>query len=86
MLSLIDTRTTRVLLTVLLFALVLGFLYAARRTLVAFLFAIFFAYLMDPAVSRVEKWTRGRSRAIVVIYILLVAMVGVILLSKKNLK
>ena len=76
MLSLIDTRTTRVLFTVLLFALVLGFLYAARRTLVAFLFAIFFAYLMDPAVSRVEKWTRGRSRAIVVIYILLVAMVA----------
>jgi len=76
MLSLIDTRTTRVLFTVLLFALALGFLYAARRTLVAFLFAIFFAYLMDPAVSRVEKWTRGRSRAIVVIYILLVAMVA----------
>ena len=39
MLSLIDTRTTRVLFTVLLFALALGFLYAARRTLVAFLFA-----------------------------------------------
>ena len=74
--SLIDIRTTRILFTVLLFALVLGFLYAARRTLVAFLFAIFFAYLMDPAVSRVEKWTRGRSRAIVVIYILLVAMVA----------
>ena len=76
MLSLIDTRTTRVLLTVLLFALALGFLYAARRTLVAFLFAIFFAYLIDPAVSRVEKWTHGRSRAIVAIYILLVAMVA----------
>lgn len=76
MLSLIDTRTTRVLFTVLLFALALGFLYAARRTLVAFLFAIFFAYLIDPAVSRVEKWTRGRSRAIVAIYILLVAMVA----------
>ena len=76
MLSLIDTRTTRVLFTVLLFALALGFLYAARRTLVAFLFAIFFAYLMDPAVSRAEKWTRGRSRAIVVIYILLLAMVA----------
>ena len=74
--SLIDIRTTRILFTVLLFALVLGFLYAARRTLVAFLFAVFFAYLMDPAVSRVEKWTRGRSRAIVVIYILLVAMVA----------
>ena len=72
--SLIDARTTRVLFTVLLFALALGFLYIARRTLVAFLFAIFFAYLVDPAVSRVEKWVRGRGRAIAVIYVCLVAL------------
>jgi predicted PurR-regulated permease PerM len=72
--SLIDARTTRVLLTVLLFTLALGFLYIARRTLIAFLFAIFFAYLVDPAVSRVEKWVRGRGRAIAVIYVLLVAL------------
>jgi len=74
MLSLIDTRTTRVLFTVLLFALVLGFLYIARRTLIAFLFAIFFAYLVDPAVSRIEKWVRSRGRAIAVIYLLLVIL------------
>ena len=43
----------------LLFALGLGFLYIARRTLIAFLFAIFFAYLVDPAVSRVEKLGTG---------------------------
>jgi len=48
---LIDAKTSRVLFTGLLFALGIGFLYAARRTLFAFLFAIFFAYLMDPAVS-----------------------------------
>jgi predicted PurR-regulated permease PerM len=72
--SLIDARTTRVLFTVLLFALALGFLYVARRSLIAFLFAIFFAYLMDPAVSRVEKWVRGRGRAIALIYLLLVAL------------
>src|SRR5437762_12043396 len=74
MLSLTHTRTTRVLFTVLLFVLALGFLYAARRTLVAFLFAIFFAYLVDPAVSRVEKWVRGRGRAIAAIYALLVIL------------
>ena len=62
--SLIDARTARVLFTVLLFALALGFLYVARRTLIAFLFAVFFAYLVDPAVSRVEKWVKGRGRAI----------------------
>ena len=72
--SLIDVRTSRVLFTVLLFALALGFLYIARRTLIAFLFAVFFAYLMDPAVSRVEKWVRGRGRAIALIYLLLVAL------------
>ena len=72
--SLIDVRTSRVLFTVLLFALGLGFLYIARRTLIAFLFAVFFAYLMDPAVSRVEKWVRGRGRAIGLMYLLLVAL------------
>ena len=72
--SLIDARTTRVLFTVLLFALALGFLYIARRTLIAFLFAVFFAYLVDPAVSRIEKWVKGRGRAIGVIYLLLVAL------------
>lgn len=72
--SLIDTRTTRVLFTALMFALALGFLYVAHETLVAFLFAVFFAYLMDPAVSRLEKWTRGRGRAIAVMYLLLVIL------------
>ena len=68
---LIDAKTSRVLFTGLLFALGIGFLYAARRTLFAFLFAIFFAYLMDPAVSHLEKVLRGRGRAIALIYALL---------------
>jgi len=72
--SLIDARTSRVLITVLLFALVLGFLYIAHHTLVAFLFAVFFAYLVDPAVSRVERLLHSRAAAIGVIYILLVAL------------
>ena len=71
-----DARTIRVLLTVLLFALVLGFLYVAHHTLVAFLFAVFFAYLVDPAVSRVEKWTHGRGRSIAVIYLLLAILLA----------
>ncbi|HEX3741963.1 MAG TPA: AI-2E family transporter [Terriglobales bacterium] len=70
--ALIDGRTTRVLFTVLLFALGLGFLYVARRTLIAFLFAVFFAYLVDPAVSRVQRWTKSRGIAIAVIYALIV--------------
>src|SRR6266481_5631683 len=69
--ALIDARTSRVIFTTLLFAMGFGFLYVARRTLFAFLFAIFFAYLMDPAVSRLEKWLRGRGRAVAAIYLLL---------------
>jgi predicted PurR-regulated permease PerM len=73
-LPLIDTKTTRVLFTALLFALALGFLYVAHRTLEAFLFAVLFAYLVDPAVSRLEKLVRSRGRAIAVIYFLLLIL------------
>ena len=70
-----DGRTWRVLVTVLLFALGLGFLYVARQTLIAFLFAIFFAYLMSPVVSHLERILHGRGRAIAVIYLLLLGLV-----------
>jgi predicted PurR-regulated permease PerM len=76
-----DARTARVLITVLLFALGLGFLYVARQTLMAFLFAIFFAYLMSPLVSRLEKVLHGRVRAIAVIYLLLLGIVVLFFIS-----
>ncbi len=75
LLLLTDSRTARVLVTVLLFALGLGFLYVARATLMAFLFAIFFAYLMSPLVTHLDKLLRGRGRAIAVIYSLLIVLV-----------
>src|SRR5262245_47404917 len=75
--SLLDGRTTRVLLTASVFAVAVGFLYVARKTLIAFLFAVFFAYLVDPAVSRVEKWTKGRASAIAIIYVLIVLFLGI---------
>lgn len=74
--TLLDSRTSRVLFTLLLFALGLGFLYAARRTLILFLFAIFFAYLVNPAVGRLDKIVRGRTRAVALIYFLLLLAVG----------
>jgi len=76
-LLLADARTARVIVTALLFALGLGFLYVTRATLIAFLFAIFFAYLMSPLVNRLEKVLKGRGRAIAVIYTLLLALVVV---------
>jgi predicted PurR-regulated permease PerM len=75
--SLLDGRTTRVLFTAAVFVVAIGFLYVARRTLIAFLFAVFFAYLVDPAVSRVEKWTKGRGGAIAIIYVLIVVFLGI---------
>jgi len=80
-LQLADARTFRVLTTVLLFALGLGFLYVARQTLIAFLFAIFFAYLMSPLVSNLEKILHGRARAIAVIYVLMLGLVVVFFVS-----
>ena len=64
-----------------LFALALAFLYIARRTLIAFLFAIFFAYLMSPVVSYLERLLHGRGRAIAVIYALLLSLVVLFFVS-----
>lgn len=75
--TILDSRTSRVLFTALLFALGVGFLYAARRTLIVFLFAIFFAYLINPAVARLEKLVHSRVWAIAVIYLLLVVGLAV---------
>jgi predicted PurR-regulated permease PerM len=75
-LALIDARTARVLFTAFLFALGLAFLYVARRTLIAFLFAIFFAYLVDPAVSGIQRWTRRRGIAIAIIYVVLAGLLA----------
>jgi predicted PurR-regulated permease PerM len=65
------------LFTALLFAVGLGFLYAARRTLILFLFAIFFAYLINPFVGRLEKVVHSRNWAVTIIYLLLLVALGV---------
>src|SRR5580658_6805115 len=59
----------------------MGFLYAARQTLIAFLFAIFFAYLMSPLVSYLEKLLRGRGLAIGMIYAILLGLVVLFFIS-----
>jgi len=65
-----DQKTIQVLLTALVFCLGLLFIYAAWRALIAFLFAIFFAYLLEAPISRLQVWFRGsRSAAIAVVYL-----------------
>ena len=75
--TILDSRTSRVLLTAFLFAVGLGFVYAARRTLIVFLFAIFFAYLINPAAARLEKVLRSRAWAITLIYTMLLLGIAV---------
>jgi predicted PurR-regulated permease PerM len=78
-----DKRTASVLSTILLFAAAGAFLYGARRVLIAFLFAIFFAYLLDPLVSRLQLWTavsRGsRSLAVLEVYAILCLAMAIVL-------
>ncbi len=50
-----DRRTTEVLLTTLLFAVVLSLVYVARYVIVIFIFAILFAYLIDPVVRFLQR-------------------------------
>ena len=76
--SLIDRRTLHVLFTVLVCMGVLAFVYAARRTLLAFLFAVFFAYLLQPVVDRVHVWVGGsRTRATGITYLALLVVFGI---------
>jgi predicted PurR-regulated permease PerM len=74
-LALLDVRASRVLFTALVFAVALAFLYLARHTLVVFLLAILFAYLLEPLVSWLQDRVRGRSRAIAIIYVILLGLV-----------
>src|SRR5262249_6952866 len=68
-LKLFDKRTAQVLFTALAFVVALLFIYFAWRALIAFVFAVFFAYLLEAPVARLQTWLRGsRPAAIAVVY------------------
>jgi len=50
-----DRRTSNIVLTILLFAVLLVTVYLARRTIVIFIFAIEFAYLLEPFVEFLQR-------------------------------
>jgi predicted PurR-regulated permease PerM len=78
-LKLFDRKTAQALFTALVFALALLFLYAAWRAIIAFLFAIFFAYLLEAPVYRLESWFHGRrGAAIAAVYLLFIAGLAII--------
>ena len=73
-----DPRTARILSTILIVAVCLGFLYAASETLTLFLFAVLFAYFLEPLVARFERPLRGRGKAILLVYVILGGILAVL--------
>ena len=72
-----DKKTAQALLTILVFVLILAFLYVAWRAIITFLFAIFFAYILEAPVSRLQKWLKGsRPAAIAVVYVLFMGVLA----------
>jgi len=64
-----DRRTVSVLLTVLIFAGVLALAWTARRPIIAFILAIFFAHLLEPLIGRFQVWLRvSRGAAVAITY------------------
>ncbi|HVP63999.1 MAG TPA: AI-2E family transporter [candidate division Zixibacteria bacterium] len=77
--GLLDRTTLRVAVTVLFLAAVLAFLWAARKTLLIFLFAMLFAYLLEPLVSWFQRRMRNRrGLAIGVVYIIMFGLLATI--------
>ncbi|MGI4826997.1 MAG: AI-2E family transporter [Janthinobacterium lividum] len=71
-----DPRAARVLSTTLAFIAVLAFLHGSRETLTLFLFAILFAYFVEPLVDLFSRFLNGRVKAIIVTYLLLGGIVA----------
>lgn len=82
--ELLDKRTASALVTILLFIAAGWFIYAAQRVLIIFLLAIFFAYLLEPLVSRFQSWERAsrgsRGLAILEVYAIFCAAIAIVFL------
>src|SRR5260370_12557194 len=76
-------RTLDILLTILFFGVVCVAVYSARRVILIFIFAIFFAYLIDPVFNVVQRhslfFKNLRGPAVVEVYlafVILIALAG----------
>jgi len=77
----LDDRTGNVLTTIALFAIIVGVAFAAKTTIVVFVLALLFAYVLEPAVAWVQArlgQSSSRTPAIAVVYLAgLAAVCGV---------
>jgi predicted PurR-regulated permease PerM len=78
--SFTDRRTIDVLLTIAFFVLVCALIYSARRILLVFVFAAFFAYLINPIVKFMQThslfFKNLRGPAVVEVYITLILLLA----------
>jgi predicted PurR-regulated permease PerM len=74
----IDPRAARAAWTVFLIALVVAAAYRVRVTLVVFMIALLFAYLLTPVVELVQRFTPKRISPRVALVIVYLALIGVI--------
>jgi len=72
----IEPKAVRVTWSALLTLGFFAFLYYTRRTILVFLLAVFFAYLLWPVVSRVDRFAKGkisRALSLAIVYVVLIA-------------
>src|SRR5436190_23349482 len=75
-----DRRTVSILLTIIIIGGGLLLTYAARRPLLAVVFSVFFAYLLEPVVEWFQRRFRGsRAMGIIATYLVLVCAVSIFL-------
>jgi len=72
-------RTLAVLCAVAIVAGVVALVYTAPKTIIVLVFAVFFAYILEPLVKASSRWS-GVSRAagIAITYLLLLAAIGIL--------
>jgi predicted PurR-regulated permease PerM len=74
LMSLLDRTTLRILFTILATSALLAFVWLARKPLLVFLFAMLFAYLLEPLVAQLQRWLHcSRGVAISVTYVAMLA-------------
>jgi predicted PurR-regulated permease PerM len=75
-----ERRSTDVLLTILLFAVVCAIVYYARRIILIFILAVAFAYLIDPVVKFLQRhslfFRNLRGPAVVEVYVAIVLLIA----------
>jgi predicted PurR-regulated permease PerM len=76
----LDNRAGNVMTTVALFAIAAAILYIARGAFLVLLLSVFFAYLLDPAVTWIQRHSRlgrkNRTWAIVQVYLIATLVLG----------